>query len=190
MSDTTKPDTGDTDQSDTDTHQTSDTDTTSKTETDWHAEAQKWQALAQKHESRAKANAAAAKDLERVRRESMSEQERAAAEAADKAKHDAWQEAAAKFGHRMVIAEFRAASAGRLGSQQLEALMGRIDLTGFLTDDGDVDTAAVASFVDSLVPSDQARAFPDLGQGARGTTAASLNGDPLLRDIKSKLGIR
>lgn len=189
MSEPSAPDTGITDPSDTDPTDKPDTGSSSH-EQDWRAEAEKWQALAQKHEGRAKANAAAAKELERVRRESMSEQERAVAEATDRAKADGWQAAASQFGQRLVLAELRAASAGRLSDKQLEALTSRIDVTGFLGDDGEVDTAAVTTFVESLMPSEpQSRGFPDLGQGARGT-ATSLNGDPLLRDIKEKLGIR
>jgi hypothetical protein len=49
--------------------------------TDWKAEAEKFKTLSRKHEERAKANAAAAKELEQLRQQSMTEQEKAVEQA-------------------------------------------------------------------------------------------------------------
>jgi hypothetical protein len=57
------------------------TETTGTVETDWQAEAEKWKTLARKNEERAKSNATAAKELEKVRTAAMTEQEKAVAEA-------------------------------------------------------------------------------------------------------------
>jgi len=149
-----------------------------------------WKAQADKQERRAKANAEAAKELERLKRNSMSEQERAAAEAADKATS----EVTARLGGRLVRAEMRNAADGRLSAEQVDALAARIDVTAFLTKDGDVDDAAVTEFIHSISPPPPPSnglggpVFPDLAQGARGG-ALPLNGDPLERDLRAKLGL-
>jgi hypothetical protein len=157
--------------------------------TDWKAEAEKWQALAKKHEGRAKANADAAKELEQFREQSMTEAERAIAQA----RQEARTAALAEMGGKIAAAEIRAAAAGRLAPQQLDALLDGIDTARFLTDDGDVDRDKVAKFVDGIAPpadEDHRQVFPDLGQGARGNGSQALNGDPLLRDLKATLGVR
>src|SRR5690606_25537408 len=179
MSDST-PETG--------TDTTTDTETGTETEqVDWKAEAQKWQALSRKNEERAKANADAAKELEQLRRESMNERERAVEEARSKAEA----EVTARFAAKLVDAEVRAAAAGR--DIDIDALLEGLDRSRFITDDGDADQEAIAKWVDRVAPApdveEQPRGRLDLGQGTR-TPPHALNGDPLLRDLKSKLGIR
>lgn len=123
--------------------------TTGTTETDvkdWQAEAEKWQALARKNEERAKGNASAAKELERVRAAAMSEQEKAVAEAEARGA----QAVAAKAGPRLVRAEFRAAAAGRVDSDALNAYLEDVDLTKFLGDDGEPDTKAIEARIGRL----------------------------------------
>lgn len=72
-------------------------------------EVEKWQALARKHEQRAKDNADAAKALDEVKRSQMSDQERAVAEA----KAATRAEILAEVGSKFVAAEFKVAAAGR-----------------------------------------------------------------------------
>lgn len=159
--------------------------------TDWRAEAQRWKEAARRADNRAKSNSRAAAELERLRREQMSEQERAVAEAADAARLAATNEAAKRYGARLVLAELRGVAAGRFAPEQLDALTAKLDVESFLDDDGDVDSDAVAAFVESLVPEPGQRRFPDLGQGARSNGGSSaIGGDPLLRDIRAKLGVR
>lgn len=185
MSDTTTTDTAEADTS-TD-QQTTDTADAGK---DWAAEAAKWRDLARKHEERAKTNATAAKELEQVRQQSMSEQEKAVAQA----KADGLAEGLVAGAARLAAAEIRAAAAGRMTSEQLGALLEGLNLAAFIDAAGEVDQAKVARFVDGIAPEaeekDTRQGFPDLGQGARGSAGAALNGDPLLRDIKNKLGVR
>lgn len=163
---------------------------------DWQAEANKWKALARQHEEssekaneRAKANARAAKELETLRQQSMTDQERAVAEA----KAVGRSEAIATFATQLVDAELRAVAAGRLDPKALNVLLQGLNRQAFLLDDGTVDTKSVREFVEGIAPPPPEPAAPertvlDLGQGARGD-AMALNGDPLLRDIKNKLGI-
>lgn len=158
---------------------------------DWKAEAEKWQALAKKNESRAKANAEAAKELEQVRQQSMSDTEKAVAQA----KLDGRAEAMALVGAKLASAEIRAAAAGRLTAEQLETLTEGLNYAVFLDEEGDVDAKKVARFVDGIAPAKAednpapAPVFPDLGQGARGSASSTmaLNGDPLLKAVQDKL---
>lgn len=161
--------------------------------TDWKAESDKWKDLARKHEERAKANASASKELETLRQQSMSDQEKAVAQA----KAEGMAEGLAAGAAKVVAAEIRAAAAGRMTGEQLQALLEGINLVAFIGTDGEVDEAKVARFVDGIAPApdeeqrETRQGFPDLGQGARGGMSnAALNGDPLLQDLKAKLGIR
>lgn len=157
---------------------------------DWQAEATKWQALARKNEERAKANAKAAAELEQVRLQSMTETEKAVAQA----RNEGRLEALTEVGGRLAAAEIRVAAAGRLSDEQLDALLEVTNLAVFISETGDVDRTKVQRFVDGIAPmpaeTETRHGFADLGQGARGGKAnAPLNSDPLLRDIKAKLGI-
>lgn len=164
--------------------------------TDWKAEAEKWKQQSRKHEDRAKANATAAKELEDLKAKSMTDQEKAVNEAKEAGKAEARAETAAV----LVKAEIRAVAGGRFEAEQLATIVDAINPAAFLTDDGEVDEAKVQKYVAGIAPAQTdtdpdplTQQFPDLGQGARGSGGkpnAALNGDPLLRDLKSKLGIR
>lgn len=180
------PDTGTTSQPDTG-NQAPDTGADA---TDYRAEATKWQALSRKHEDKAKENAAAAKELERVRRDAMSEQDRAVSEAVERARSEAAAEVVGRLGSRLVVSEIRGAVAGRLPVDQLDALLDHLDLTGFLSDEGEVNAAAVAEFTTRIAPEvTQSASFPDLGQGPRAPAVNGGASDPLLSALKGKLGI-
>lgn len=154
--------------------------------TDYKAEAEKWQALARKHEERAKANASAAKELEQVRQSSMSDVEKAVAIARAEERAAVLREA----GTRLVDAEVRAALTGR--PVDAAALLEGLDRSRFLNDDGDPDVKAIQAWVDRIAPQTEPKAPSfDLGQGARGDAPnVALNGDPLYRDLINKLGVR
>lgn len=189
MSDTSTADTA-TDTTTTTTTTSADTGTDTGTDsTDWKAEAEKWQNLAKKHEKRAKDNATAASELDKVRQQSMTEQERAV----EQARVEARTAALAEVGGKVAAAEIRAAAAGRLAPEQVDVLLDGINLARFLDDSGDVDRDKVTTFVDGIAPkADETTTtqFPDLGQGSRSADTNALNGDPLERALKSKLGIR
>jgi hypothetical protein len=155
------------------------------------AELEKIQREARKWEDRAKANVAAARELEKLRTSSLSEQEQAVAAAREAAQAEARQ----TFGGRLVAAEVKAAAAGR--SVDVDALLEGIDASRLLTEEGEPDTDAISAWIDRVSPRPETEAtaaapspFPDLGQGPRGGETLALNGDPLLADLKSALGIR
>lgn len=157
--------------------------------TDLASEVEKWKALSKKNEDRAKANAKAAQELEEFRKQSMSETEKAIEEARTAGRREALTEAGAKI----AAAEIRASATGRLADEQVATLIDNVNLARFVDDDGEVDRAAVAAFVDGIAPppAENQPVVVDLGQGTRNAgQALALNGDPLLRDLKSKLGIR
>jgi hypothetical protein len=156
-----------------------------------------------KWEDRAKSNADAAKRLAEVERSAMSDQERAVAEAAAKARA----ETLAEFGSSLVDAEVKAAAAALTAAGRpvdAAALLegDTLNRAAFLDADGRADAAQVAAWLDRVAPKaadpaaeqqqPTAPVWPDLGQGQRGTAKndMALNGDPLLRDVKAKLGIQ
>lgn len=139
-------------------------------ETDWKAEAEKLTREARKWEDRAKQNHTAAKELETLRQQSMTETERAVAAA----RAEAAQEVALRYGSRLVDAEVRAAAAGR--TIDVSTLLEGLDRSRFLTEDGEPDVKAISAWVDKLSPPPVEPAkpgFPDVGQGARGTASSA-----------------
>jgi glutathione S-transferase len=154
-----------------------------------------------KWEDRAKSNADAAKRLAEVERSAMSEQERAVAEAAAAARAATL----AEFGSALVDAEVKAAAAALTAAGRpvdADALLegDTLNRAAFLGEDGKADAAKVAAWLDRVAPKateaaeqqPSAPVWPDLGQGQRGPANKdmALNGDPLLRDVKAKLGIQ
>lgn len=120
-----------------------------------------WKAAARKHESRVKAfDGLTPDDLATLRdkankhdaleQELMSDKDKAIAEA----KKTAESETRSQFLPKLVNAEFRAASAGRVASDKLEAALEFADLAKFVKD-GEVDAEKVAKFVESLAPTQQ-----------------------------------
>lgn len=147
--------------------------TTTTTTTDTADEVAKWKALSIKHEQRAKANAAAAKELETFKASQMSETEKAVAEA----KAEGLAEGIRTGSTKTAQAELRAALAGR--SVDADEFIAGVDVGRFIGDDGEVDRAAMVGWLDKAVPAgEQQTPVPpvlDLGQGNRGGHGA---GDP------------
>lgn len=138
---------------------------------------------ARKWEDRAKANSAAAKELDALKQQSMTDLEKAV----EQARKEAASETTRAFGARLVDAEVKAAAAG--SSIDVDALLDGLDRSRFLTDDGEPDTDAIGAWVERIAPKGtDGPQTVDLGQGQQGSTPA-LNSTQLERDLKSKLGI-
>jgi hypothetical protein len=177
MTDTT-PDTG--------TETTETTETGTDTAPDLTAEVEKWKAQARKHEERAKANSTAAKELEALKQQTMSDTEKAIEAARNETRVTVLREVASK----LVDAEVRAAAAGR--SIDADALLDGLDRTRFLTDEGDVDRDALTEWMDRIAPKSTASdpfAGIDMGQGTRTRSddPLALNGDPMLKAVTDRL---
>ena len=154
---------------------------------DLTAEVEKWRSLARKHEERAKTNAKAVAELETLRQSQMTDQEKAL----DEARKSARREALLEVGAHLVTAEFRAQAGGRIDPDRLSVLLEDLDMSKYLTEDGQVDTERVAKKVDALAPKpteEAAPTWPDLGQGARDSSNLALNSDGLTRALMAKVG--
>jgi hypothetical protein len=145
--------------------------------TDWQAQARKW-------EARAKENSKAATELEQLRTQAMSDQEKAV----NAAKTAGYTEALTKANKRLVSAEARALAAGAKFRDPGDAVK-------FLTlddisvdEDGNVDASAIKSALEELAKSkpyllDDGKApapSGDIGQGHRTGPAA----DPRVADLR------
>ncbi len=139
---------------------------------------------ARKWEDRAKANAAAARELEQLRQQHESDQERAIREAVDAART----EERSRLSADRVADAFRAAAAGR--DVDVDELVSGINPARFLSDDGNPDRDAVQEWIDKVAPARESSPL-DLAQGARhsGTNVPGLNSSQLERDLRAKLGI-
>lgn len=144
----------------------------SSPETETAKQLEHWKEVARKNESRAKANAAAAKELEQVKASMMSETEKAVAEAKAAGLAEGLRTGSAKIAQ----AEIRAAAAGR--SVDVDALLEGVDASRFIDDDGEVNRQAITAWVDKVAPGeDPSVPRPlDLGQGNRGGRGGS--GEP------------
>lgn len=149
------------------------------------AEIEKWKSLARKHEERAKANAAAQAELDKLREATASEQEKAIAAA----RREASAEAAKAFGARLAEAQFRVSAAGRLSEEQVTGLLAVADLGKFVDDNGDPDVEAITAAVSRVAPVNPSSGTvpPDDAQGARTATPA-LNSDALTNALRAAVG--
>jgi hypothetical protein len=102
-----------------------------------------------------------------------------------------------RLAERVTTAEQRADAAEKANMQLRVAVAKGLpsELVDRLRGDTEEELAADADQLLGLITPPEVEpeepGFPDLGQGARAPTdQRALNGDPLLRDIKSKLGIR
>lgn len=137
-----------------------------------------WKHQSRKHEERSKAFGDLTPEVlaalrekadqhDALERELMSDKDKAIASARD----DATAETTAKFAEKLVKAEFKSASAGRLDADRLNNILAPLDLTRFLDKNGDVDEAKVAAYVDSVAPK-------AAGPAQRGPSATGLGTPP------------
>jgi len=149
-----------------DTGGTSDTDADAGK--DWKAEAAKWQTLSRKHEARSKENADAAKERDELRKQSLSENERAVEEAKAAGRSEASASFLSKIGRHAVLAA--AASAQVVVPAAALDLM---DLSGLADEQGEVDADKVAALVSGFAPVVQQideRRHVTAGQGPRSSS--------------------
>lgn len=156
-----------------------------ETAPDRTAEVDKWKALARKNEERAKANASAQAELDKLREATATEQDKAI----EQARKEASTEAAKTFGSRLAEAQFRVAASGRLDGDQLEGLLEVVDLGRFVDEHGDPDIEAITAAVSRVAPKAPDGYAPDEAQGARSATPA-LNSDALTDSLKRAVGAR
>jgi hypothetical protein len=127
---------------------------------DMDAEVEKWKSLSRKNEQQAKANAAAAKELEELKKSQLTDQERLV----ESTKEETRRAVRLEFATKLVDAELKSALNGRVleGGAVLE-----FDKSSFIDDDGNVDSENVKAWVEAHSSTNEAPK-PDLGQGNRG----------------------
>lgn len=138
-----------------------------KDSTDWKAEARKW-------EQRAKENSKATRDLEAQRQASMTEAERAIAEAEQRGRTAATTE----LGKRLARSSFEAAAARRNPDYDSAAL-DFLDLSRFVGEDGEPDAKAITTAVERLVPAPSTT--PSFDGGARTSAGKASDMNSLMR---------
>lgn len=140
--------------------------------TDWKAEARKW-------EERAKENRKAAAELERQRQASMTEAEKAVAEAESRGRQTAAQE----FAQRLARSDFLTAAARRNPTYDAAAILDDLNLSRYVGEDGEPDTKAIAKAVERLIPvgSSEPERPTSLDLGAKRTLPSGPNMNDLIR---------
>jgi hypothetical protein len=112
-------------------------------------------------------------DLKKKAAAAMSEQERAVADAEARGA----QAAAGKAGARLVRAEFRAAAAGTVDAETLNAYLEDVDLSRFVGDDGEPDLKAIEARIKRLGGGKAA----DFDGGARTKTSGPIDMNARIR---------
>jgi len=112
---------------------------------------------------------AAAAELEQLKAQTMSEQEKAVKTAATETEARVRAEEHAKAAARLARAELRAAAAGRVEEKALKGFLDYADLTKFVGDDGEPNEKAIAAVVKDLAGSQAT----DFDGGARSTATTS-----------------
>ena len=119
----------------------------------WKHQAQRWEGRSKKFDGMTDDAFAALKDKaakhDTLARESMSDRDRAVAEATDKARVESTP--------RVVRAEFRAAAKGVISTAQLEALLEDRDLSKYADDKGEPDVSKIESLIKRSAPAAPAR---------------------------------
>lgn len=106
--------------------------------------------------------------------QTQTDQERAAAEAEERA----YNAAMGSMAPRLARAEFRAAAKGVLDGDQLEALLEDVDLTKYIGDDGEPDSDKITRKIKAVAPKAPP---PDFGQGNRGPGPKATNMNDFIR---------
>jgi len=123
-----------------------------------------------------------------LEQELMSDKDKAVADA----KKTAAAEVTSTYMPRLVSAEFRAAAAGRIDAERMATILEPLDMSKFLTDNGDVDTVKVTAFVDGIAPPSAPVARPvgpspaGLGQRPSSTTPSVASGRALYQEMYGK----
>lgn len=175
--------------SDTDEGTTDETGTTEPDTDDWAAltEQLKTEGLepgqvaerlkaSRKWEQRAKENSKAADELDALKRSSMSDTEKAVEEAKVEARNEVRAETAA----RIAAADIKAALTGIVPDP--DSIIEDLNLTRYVTEDGEVDAKAVKALAQKYAELAPAKGTADLKQGARGRTSDQTDNNQWLRD--------
>lgn len=124
------------------------------------AEVDKWKSLSRKNEQQAKANIAAAKELETIRQSQLTETEKLI----EQTKTETALSVRREFANKLADAELKSALQGKL--MDADSLLS-FERSSFILDDGNIDSEAIQSWVEAHSKTTDTPAT-DFGQGARG----------------------
>ena len=124
------------------------------------AEVDKWKSLSRKNEQQAKANIAAAKELETIRQSQLTETEKLI----EQAKTETALSVRREFANKLADAEIKSALQGKL--MDADSLLS-FERSSFILDDGNIDSESIQSWVEAHSKTTDTPAT-DFGQGARG----------------------
>jgi len=128
------------------------------------AETERWKRQARENEKRAKENAAAAKRVEELERQSMTDTEKAV----ETARAEATAETARRYGERLAAADIRVALTGLVDDPNV--VIEDLNLARFIAADGEPDSKAITELrkkYERLIP---AKGVPRVPTGARNGT--------------------
>lgn len=114
-----------------------------------------WRVFARRNEDRLKETKNQLAELQKVKEQHdklVEANQTETEKAITKARAEGAAEATRAVGSKLVAAEVRAASAGRMERERVDALLEHLDRSKFLDSNGDVDTAKVAAYVDAVAP--------------------------------------
>lgn len=117
------------------------------------------------------------RELEQFRKASMTEAERAVAEAEQRGE----KAALSRVGQRLAQSEFMAAAARRNPDYDPTKALKFANLASMISEDGEPDPQVIAEAVESLIPERVGTTFPDIGQGRRGGDARATDMNALIR---------
>lgn len=128
-----------------------------------------WKAEARKHEQRHKESQRQLRELQGQQRASMTEAERAVAEAEERGRREATQ----RFGVQLAQTEFARLAAVRNPGFDAAARLDFIDQSKFVTEDGEIDKKVIAKAVEAFVPEPEKSGSPSFDGGARSQSKAT-----------------
>lgn len=129
-----------------------------------------------------KALKALQRELEEQRKASMTEAERAVAEAEERGRAAV----RAEYGTRLAQTEFKAAAAARNPEYDVEKALKYVNLSSFLGEDGEPDSKAIAAAAADLIPAAGTPQPPSFDGGTRQSAPAGVSMSDLIRQAAGR----
>lgn len=150
---------------------------------DLQAELDRWKADARKHEKRARENAAASRELQKLQEQNQTESERLAAEA----ERRGYSKAKVEMSERLAAASIKTALAGLV--EDPTVIVDDLNLARYIDEDGEVDESAVKTLKDKYTALLGNKQPAKVSHGKRSSTPADAKSDDdrAMRDFARNL---
>lgn len=146
----------------------------------WRHKARKWEKVADKRADYDDKSA----ELEKLRREKLSEQERAVEEARDETRAEVAKEYTKKIAQATITGALKSAG---LTDDEIETKLKYVDMSVFVGDNGDVDSKELDGYLAGAMPNTDSsnsrgdNAWPDMGGGKRGSDRLGRTGGSIAK---------